>query len=354
MRVVTSVALLFSLLLGGCTVIEQELKNRGGYLDYVIDRHWMKANSKGMRALRAFAIQVSLARIASVSAKNDEDRQLLAFRIGKLTPRFLPIYACAYNANPLAVRGAERDPCFYYDSAMVEYSTGLFDLAMVALPVEDAKNLINSVTGSVANPINIIEVLDSLLAIGKDAIKYGRVVGALYRDTVELEVQLWLSTPEIDFRSPPYRVTRDDVARLEEIYLRRNDDFPAWLAEIELLRGRGLEPVPHPKFFMELRKLMSYVCGLITKEPDALKQCVTALPLSEPNVVFHALRRSGNAMRLGHQFGDKLPSAADRGGQSPEDDQGTGHQVNVRSDEWRRSRPFRMCRMRSCRWSWVT
>jgi len=30
MRVVTSVALLFSLLLGGCTVIEQELKNRGG------------------------------------------------------------------------------------------------------------------------------------------------------------------------------------------------------------------------------------------------------------------------------------------------------------------------------------
>ena len=72
---------------------------------------------------------------------------------------------------------------------------------MVALPVEDAKKLINSVAGSVVNPINIIEVLDSLLAIGKDAIKYGRVVGALYRDTVELEVQLWLSTPGIDYRS---------------------------------------------------------------------------------------------------------------------------------------------------------
>jgi hypothetical protein len=193
MRIVTSVALVLSLLLGGCTVIEQELKNRGGYLDYVIDRHWMKADSKGMRALRAFAIQVSLARIASVAAKNDEDRQLLASRIGKLTPRFLPIYFCAYDTNPLGVPGAERDPCFYYDSAMVEYSTGLFDLAMVALPVEDAKKLINSVAGSVVNPINIIEVLDSLLAIGKDAIKYGRVVGALYRDTVELEVQLWLS-----------------------------------------------------------------------------------------------------------------------------------------------------------------
>src|ERR1044071_6427244 len=72
-------------LLGGCTVIEQELRNRGGYLDYIVDKHWMKADSKGMRALRAFAIEVSLARIASVAAKNDDDRQLFATRIGKLT-----------------------------------------------------------------------------------------------------------------------------------------------------------------------------------------------------------------------------------------------------------------------------
>lgn len=299
MRIVVSVALLLSLLLGGCTVIEQELKNRGGYLDYVVDRHWMKADSKGMRALRAFAIQVSLARIASVSAKNDEDRQLLASRIGKLTPRFLPIYFCAYDTNPLGVPGAERDPCFYYDSAMVEYSTGLFDLAMVALPVEDAKKLINSVAGSAVNPINIIEVLDSLLAIGKDAIKYGRVVGALYRDTVELEVQLWLSTPAIEYRNSPNRVTYDDVLRLKEIYERRNDDLAAWLAEIEVLRGRGLEPVPHPKFFAELSVLMKRVCGLITKEPKPLAECENELPLkTTPEAVFRELVRSGKHIKL--------------------------------------------------------
>ena len=308
MRIVTSVALVLSLLLGGCTVIEQELKNRGGYLDYVIDRHWMKADSKGMRALRAFAIQVSLARIASVAAKNDEDRQLLASRIGKLTPRFLPIYFCAYDTNPLGVPGAERDPCFYYDSAMVEYSTGLFDLAMVALPVEDAKKLINSVAGSVVNPINIIEVLDSVLAIGKDAIKYGRVVGALYRDTVELEVQLWLSTPGIDYRSPTNRVTREDIARLKEIYERRNDDFPAWLAEIEVLRGRGLEPVPHPKFFAELSVLMKRVCGLITKEPKPLAECENELPLkTTPEAVFRELVRSGKHIKLVGDVRERMP-----------------------------------------------
>src|SRR3954454_3349259 len=102
---VAVIALLACLANGGCAIIEKERTNRGGYLDYVVDQHWMKADSKGMRALRAFAIQVSLARIASVSAKNDEDRQLMASRIGKLTPRFLPIYFCAYDTNPLGVPG---------------------------------------------------------------------------------------------------------------------------------------------------------------------------------------------------------------------------------------------------------
>src|SRR4029077_8534060 len=111
------------LLNSGCAIYEKGTTNRGGYLDAVLDDHWMKADSKRMRALRAFAMQASLARVASVSAKNESDRQLLAIRIGALTQRFSPIYACAFNDNPLRVAGAESDPCFYYDSAMVEYST---------------------------------------------------------------------------------------------------------------------------------------------------------------------------------------------------------------------------------------
>src|SRR5215470_12705564 len=149
MRMLAGVfALLAFLASSGCAVIEKERTNRGGYIDYVLDQNWMKADSKGMRALRAFAIQVSLARIASISAKNDSDRQLLAIRIGSLTDRFDPIYKCAFRNNPLGVTGAETDPCFYYDSAMVDYSTGLFDLAMIALPFEDAKALMATVTGS--------------------------------------------------------------------------------------------------------------------------------------------------------------------------------------------------------------
>jgi hypothetical protein len=274
-----ALAMLFN---AGCAIIDKETTNRGGYLDYVLDRHWMQADSKGMRALRSFAIQVSLARMASVAAKNDADRQLLAIRIGALTKRFLPVYACAFDTNPLGVPGAEADPCFYYDSAMVDYTTGLFDLAMIALPIDDARKLVNIIQGAAVNPINVIDLLDAILSIARDALKYGQIIGAIYRDTVELEVQMWLATPAIDDRPLPARVSEADVAGLREIYLRRNDDFPAWLAAIAALKATGREPLAQRRFFAELGGLMKYICGLVTQDASALSTCRAGLPTTVP------------------------------------------------------------------------
>ena len=60
MRILISIFVVLSLLLNsGCAIYEKETTNRGGYLDAVFDDHWMKADSKSMRALRAFAIPVS-------------------------------------------------------------------------------------------------------------------------------------------------------------------------------------------------------------------------------------------------------------------------------------------------------
>ncbi|PJG54655.1 hypothetical protein CVM73_13405 [Bradyrhizobium forestalis] len=287
------------LLNNGCAIYEMETTNRGGYIDYVLDKHWLKADSKSMRALRAFAMQVSLARLASVSAKNESDRQLLAIRIGALTKRFMPIYLCAFNENPLAVEGAEHDPCFYYDSAMVDYSTGLFDLAMIALPIEDAKRLVTVATGSAVNPINLIDLLDALLQIGKDAIKYGRVVGALYRDTVELEVQVWLTTPAIDNRDLSYRVTVTDVQSLYDVYARGNDNMPAWIAEMAALRARGLEPIPQRKFFFQLAGLMNYICDLITVDPRANNSDTCKANLPKTAIAPVAALGSAGSLRIG-------------------------------------------------------
>ena len=263
---------------------DKELNNRGGYLDYLVDEHWLKADSKAMRALRAFAIQASLSRIASVSPKGECDRQLMAIRIGSTTVRADIVLLCAFGQkNPIPVTAAANNLCFYFDSAMLNYSTALFDLAMVALPLEDAKHLINLVPAAVTNPASAIAFLHSLVKVAKEGLKYGRIVGALYRDTIELEVQIWLEAPKQygsgrNAQVPDqYRVTESMVANLRKIYSRGNDNMAAWHAELAALRSTGLEPIPDAKFVGQLAALLKYMCGLITRDDGSLTICLSGL-----------------------------------------------------------------------------
>lgn len=259
-----------ALLLSGCGVIDKELHNRGGYLDYLADTYWFKADSKKMRALRAFALEASLARIASVSPKNDQDRKLMAIRIGDATKRAQLVLQCAFVDNVVPVQSVEKDQCFFFDSLMVDYTTSLFDLALIAFPVDDVKNLIALAPAGIPDPAAALNLLSSLMALAKDALKYGRLIGAIYRDTVELEVQVWLATPDQDqSKIPPlYRIDENTVSVLKAIYDRGNDDLAAWQAAIAGLRAAGLEPIPDPKFIDEISFLISYLCGQITSDTD--------------------------------------------------------------------------------------
>jgi hypothetical protein len=155
------------------------------------------------------------------------------------------------------------------DSLMVDYTTALFDLAMVALPIEDVKNLLNLIpTGATPDPAAALNALSGLVQLAKDALKYGRLIGAIYRDTVELEVQVWLAAPDQDqTRIPqPYVITPETVAGLRAVYRRGNDDLAQWQAEIAALRDTGLEPIPDPKFIDEIAYLIYYLCGQITSD----------------------------------------------------------------------------------------
>lgn len=257
----------------GCAIIDAEINNRGGYLDKLADRHWFKSDSKKMRALRAYAIQASLARIASVSPKNDQDRRLMALRIGDASVRAGFIYQCAFGPNPLSgtVPSAANDPCFYFDSLMVDYTTTLFDLAMIVFPVDDTKHLLNIVIGSISGPVGALDALNALISLAQQAIKYGRIIGALYRDTVELEVQVWLDTVDDTQTKIPsqLRVTTETVAQLRQIYDRGDDDMVAWVAQMDALRAAGFQPQPARKHFYELSALMGYLCGLIVTPTEA-------------------------------------------------------------------------------------
>ncbi len=269
------------LLNSGCALFDAELHNRGGFLDKLADDYWFKADSKRMRALRAFAMQASLARIASVSPKNDSDRTMMAIRIGNATARAQHVIECGFTKNPVTGNPVDGDPCFYFDSLMVDYTTALFDLAMVAFPVEDTKNLLSVVVGGFTGPVGALDTLNGILGLAKEALKYGRVIGAIYRDTVELEVQVWISSasaPQLNV-PPQFRVTPKAVAELQAAYARGNDNMPVWVTQIAALRAAGLEPVPDPRFIDQLSSLMTYLCGLIVNTSNpAYTTCVGSPP----------------------------------------------------------------------------
>src|SRR5258708_34285368 len=103
------------LLNSGCALFDAELHNRGGFLDKLADDYWFKADSKRMRALRAFAMQASLARIASVSPKNDSDRTMMVIRIGKATSRAQNVIQADFTKNPVTGNPVDGDPCLCID-----------------------------------------------------------------------------------------------------------------------------------------------------------------------------------------------------------------------------------------------
>jgi hypothetical protein len=264
----------------GCALIEAEKDNRGGFLDKAADDLWMKADSKRMRALRALAIEASLARIAMIAPKSAPDRALLARRIGNTTLRADAVRKCAFGETVLPGQVA-GEPCFIFDSVMVDYENALFDLALVSLPLEDARNLITRVSGGVAAiSVNPLLLVQALLDIGREAFRYGRVVGAIYRDTMELEVQVWLASPQLaNFeraRGLPeaFVVTDERVAALRGAYVLDNDNIPVWRAEMAALRAQGLQPVPDPRFLTQIFGILTYICGqIVSTTDDSYEEC---------------------------------------------------------------------------------
>ncbi len=274
-------ALLIGASVSGCALLEAEKYNRGGFLDEIADDVWMKADSKKMRALRAVALEASLARIAMITPKTAPDRALLARRIGETTRRADVVRLCAFSQAPLLAGQRPGEPCFFFDSVMVDYENALFDLALISLPIDDAKALITRVAGGVAQiSVNPLQLVQALLDIGREAFRYGRVVGAIYRDTLELEVQVWLTSPEFANSErargqlEEFVVTSDKVAALRVAYARGNDNIPQWRGEIAALRAQGLEPVPDERFVAEIYAILVYICGqIVSTQDDSYAEC---------------------------------------------------------------------------------
>lgn len=182
-----ALAAAFVLASSGCGIIDKELNNRGGYVDYLADKYWFAADTKGMRLLRSYVLQASLARIAAVTSKNADERGVILTRINNATRAGQEAYDCVAEEWKTTAGGI----CVFFDDLMVQYADSVFALAMSALPIAEAQDLVGKVTGA-ASPIGAalggMDLLRAMIEFARDAFTVGRRAAALYRDTVELEM----------------------------------------------------------------------------------------------------------------------------------------------------------------------
>ena len=303
--------LTLALLVGGCGIVRQELDNRGGYVDYLADKYWWKADSKKMRALRAYALHAAIARIAMISPKGASERNQLAYQVGSAGLYAQQLVKCAYDSP--------GEPCFYFDSIMVDYVNALYTAAVAALPLEDAQKLISNITGGIAGTAGAVDILHALIQLGADAVRYGTVSAALYRDSLELEVQVWINSPN----EPGSMVSSQDVAELAAIYATGRDNIPAWKAQIEKLLANGLEPTPNRRYLARLFQLMSYACMQITTDETFRSKCIV-----NPGVSAAQLADLGPAPKLPRGGGGTSSSGKKQNGDNQNSDNNVGKNVD--------------------------
>jgi hypothetical protein len=165
---------------------------------------WLQADANGVLVARAFAVQVTVARIASESLSNDSDRRKVASLNGALTEKLITLYRCAFF---------EKD-CQSWKDATAEYSSALFDFALAALPVDAAAELQKNMRPSDRSD-NLLRVLDLLVNLGESGGERGSKIEALYESAIDFEVQMWVATPAIDTRPAPQKVSETNVAAID-------------------------------------------------------------------------------------------------------------------------------------------
>jgi hypothetical protein len=256
-----------ALLTGGCALVDQELNNRGGYADHLADRFWMKADSKQLRVLRAYALQAAVGRVAATSPLTAKDRDIVAIRMARANQGFERAYGCAYLEF-------QPNGCVYFDDAIVEWTTAIFNLAVSGMSLEEGRNFVTRITSGG------LDALEALFDLGRDAFTLGRTLGALYRDTVELEVVVWIDDSNLQALAR--------TAELRRLYGNGGGDLRAWKAELTRLKEEGgVLPTPQPAHFLQISQMITRTCQAITSSPDAQAAC---RPKPLPSVLVAASR----------------------------------------------------------------
>ncbi len=186
------------LVLPGCG---SELNNHGGWLDAKLDHKWMVADTKQMRVLRAYVLIGSIARMAQT--KYPSERELIVKHVNVAVQVVSDAYYCAYM---------QPGRCVYFDERMAEAEVAALRLLVAVLSdkedeelfeaiskqasktfpllkaVDSLTKLVDAVTSTGELAINAAQLIKSVVQAGQMAYFQGRRLGALYRDSIELQM----------------------------------------------------------------------------------------------------------------------------------------------------------------------
>lgn len=252
----TLAGVLLSFLLAGCSA---SWNNRGGLTDQLVDDFWWKADSKEMRALRAYTIQASLLRVGARGTGSSRQRQVLGFKNWLATEAFNELMQCIWTEGSLSkgmdvrmISVAPRDRlepeplkfCPFFDTRMRNYEDALHELSRAALAFEEESTLFQGLLDGNAN------IVFSLLKIGEAAIRTGRAAAPLYRDAIELEMLVWGDT-------------YPDIAA---IHADGRDDLRRWRATLEEAKARLAPPRVGVRHFAYVSDLILSTCRDLGEE----------------------------------------------------------------------------------------
>lgn len=346
---------------GGCSFLGAELNNRGGYLDAKLDDYWLIADTKQMRIMRAYVLIGSITRLAQT--KYQSERELIIQHVNTSISVASDAYYCAYS---------QPGRCVYFDERMVELEVSVLRLLVAVLSNKDDEDifeglskqlsatfpllkavdsltkLVETVTTTGEAAVNAAKVIQALLKVGQSAYIKGRRVGALYRDSIELQMVTVVSSldamcairqqhfvgysnttlaPNLA-RSQRYKhspLTPDEEWAVDNFYGNPSDwpdpcpTFRRGLAEWQ--RGTGDLKIwrdflnndaavfrrwvmPNENAFMQASDLIWRSCEHLTKDPDELSDCIGRRKLKPGSA------SSGRAVECAVDF-DRAPAAAE-------------------------------------------
>lgn len=316
-------AIIPALCCSGCVgFLDAELNNRGGYIDAKLDERWLIADTKQMRVLRAYILIGSLARMPQEQYSKTQ-REIIIAQIGTSVHAANEAFICAYDPP---------GHCVYFDERMAELEVAVLRLAVAVFTSEENETLFKVVNDQVSAAIPLFKGLDSisklfdaftssaelaastgkiissLLKIGQTGYYYGRRIGALYRDSIELHMVAvlaslqyqckWLNstsyfqatggTDTVRAARQFYGVLRGELDPCTTynqgflIWERGAGDFSAW---VEFLYGDAAtfrtSIIPDQNAFIQASDLIWRACEQITDDPEQIAKCLGRRPKND-------------------------------------------------------------------------